>query len=173
MYFEEHGCKLLETEYKNSYSKMKYLCKCGREAITIWSRFSQGHRCRKCFNERHSEKMQNPNREIVRLNKTIAQRSNAMVRRVLKGFKNIKKSKCIDILGYSNLELKNHLQTHPNWVNIKDKKWSIDHIFPIKAFVEHGITDMKIINSLDNLQPLLLLENMSKGDKYCEKDFLK
>ena len=49
--------------------------------------------------------------------------------------------------------------------------WSIDHIFPIKAFVEHGITDMSIINSLDNLQPLLLSENISKSDKYCEKDF--
>ena len=28
-YFSEQGCELLETEYKNCMTKMRYRCKCG------------------------------------------------------------------------------------------------------------------------------------------------
>ena len=48
-----------------------------------------------------------------------------------------------------------------------------DHIFPMKAFVDNGIFDLRVINSLDNLQPLLLSENRSKSCSYSKEEFLK
>jgi len=36
----------------------------------------------------------------------------------------------------------------------------------LKAFVDYGILDVALANSLDNLQPLLGKENISKSAKY-------
>lgn len=47
-YFTEQGCELLETEYINSKTKMKYKCKCGDNSNIDWSHFKQGNRCMKC-----------------------------------------------------------------------------------------------------------------------------
>jgi hypothetical protein len=52
-------------------------------------------------------------------------------------------------------------------------EWHIDHIFPIKAFIDHGITDLSIINDLDNLRPLSKKENLSKNAKYDKDKFMK
>ena len=49
----------------------------------------------------------------------------------------------------------------------------MDHIFPIQAFVDYGIKDIKLINCLENLQPLNGKENCSKGDKYDVEKFEK
>lgn len=84
-----------------------------------------------------------------------------------------KKAKTFQMLGYTGKELKKHIESHPNWVVVKNKKWSLDHIFPIKAFVENGILDLRLINSLDNLQPMLLSENRVKSCSYSKKEFLK
>jgi hypothetical protein len=85
---------------------------------------------------------------------------------------NLKKNgKTYAILGYGVEELKRHIESHPNWKFVQNKNWSIDHIFPIKAFVDFGITDIRLINSLDNLSPVILNENMKKGAKYNKEDF--
>lgn len=92
-----------------------------------------------------------------------------------------KNQKAIKLLGYSVEELKNHIINHPNWASLSDGDWHIDHIFPIKAFVDYGISDIKIINSLDNLQPLSSRDNLSKNDyyetdkfeEYLQKKFFK
>ncbi len=49
-YFKDHGCKLLETEYKNNKTLMKYECNCGNKKINYISfgSFKQGRRCKKC-----------------------------------------------------------------------------------------------------------------------------
>jgi hypothetical protein len=47
-YFLNHKCKLLETEYKNNKSKMKYRCNCGNISTITFADFQGGHRCRKC-----------------------------------------------------------------------------------------------------------------------------
>ena len=52
------------------------------------------------------------------------------------------------------------------WDNHGRKGWHIDHIKPVKAFLDEGITDPAIINALDNLQPLWAHENLSKGARY-------
>ena len=47
-YFEEQGCELLEGEYKNSYTKMRYRCECGNISEICFSSFKKGRRCKKC-----------------------------------------------------------------------------------------------------------------------------
>jgi hypothetical protein len=74
----------------------------------------------------------------------------------------------IKLLGYSADDLKLHIENQftegMSWDN--HGEWHIDHIKPIKAFFNEGVTDPKIINSLSNLQPLWAKDNLSKGAKY-------
>tara|TARA_B110000285_G_scaffold157323_1_gene175491 strand:- start:96 stop:572 length:477 start_codon:yes stop_codon:yes gene_type:complete len=50
------------------------------------------------------------------------------------------------------------------WSNRKE--WHIDHIRPIKSFLDSGITDCDIINKASNLQPLWAKDNLEKAAKY-------
>lgn len=77
------------------------------------------------------------------------------------------------MIGYTRDDLWNHLKLDPlyeQWKNTKGE-YHIDHIIPVKAFVEHGVLDVKIINALENLQILSAFDNESKGDKYLEEDY--
>ena len=53
-YFKEQGCELLEKEYINNYTKMRYRCSCGNISEIIFSSFQQGNRCKKCANRKRS-----------------------------------------------------------------------------------------------------------------------
>jgi 5-methylcytosine-specific restriction endonuclease McrA len=54
-YFKENNCELLEIEYINNHTKMKYRCVCDNVDYINFSHFKQGHRCKKCKNKRISE----------------------------------------------------------------------------------------------------------------------
>lgn len=112
----------------------------------------------------------NPDREQIELNKKMKQVFGGLLHRVLNLTNQDKDKRSYEMLGYTQTELMEYL-------NIKTKKdlknKHIDHIFPVVAFIRIGITDPKIINALDNLQILSINENLSKGDKYNEVDFLK
>jgi len=75
-------------------------------------------------------------------------------------------------LGYTAKELKSHLQSRfENGMTWKNRgAWHIDHIKPIAQFIKEGIIDPAIINSLDNLQPLWAIDNLSKGSKYNQEE---
>ena len=63
-YFEDRGCKLLETEYIGANTKMRYICKCGREAKITFGHFYSGRRCWNCRNDKltgESNPWYNPN----------------------------------------------------------------------------------------------------------------
>jgi hypothetical protein len=77
------------------------------------------------------------------------------------------------LLGYSPRDLQEHIQNYPTWKLVKDGPWHLDHIFPVVAFVEHGIKDISVICSLDNLQPLFGHDNCSKNRKYDKQEFFK
>ena len=47
-FFKNEGCELLETEYINSATKMRYRCKCENESEIIFNNFQSGHKCAKC-----------------------------------------------------------------------------------------------------------------------------
>jgi len=56
-YFKEHKCLLLETEYKNARTKMRYECDCGNKKCKInFNSFKNGKRCNKCGIEKRSGK---------------------------------------------------------------------------------------------------------------------
>jgi hypothetical protein len=86
-----------------------------------------------------------------------------------------KEGKTIDLLGYSSIELKQHLELlftdGMSWCNYGE--WHIDHIKPVSSFDKD--TQINIVNALSNLQPLwgttrevngIIYEgNINKSDK--------
>ena len=68
----------------------------------------------------------------------------------------------IDLLGYSALDLKNHIekQFHDgmSWENYG--KWQIDHIKEVCTFDKN--TPQNVVNALTNLQPLWEKDNLQK-----------
>lgn len=179
-YFYENDCQLLD-KYVDANTPLKYKCSCGDIDRIRFSKFKQGQRCRSCKYKKISEKGKqrigsknprwNPDREYVALNKTIHIKFNSMISYFLSESKVRKDCKSEDFVGYTRKELKEHIINHPDWGKVKDKKWSIDHIFPVKAFLDHQILDPKIIHSLDNLRPMLLQLNIQKSGKYCKDKF--
>lgn len=46
--FKQKDCTLLETEYINNTTKIRYICKCGNESSITFCNFKAGHLCKKC-----------------------------------------------------------------------------------------------------------------------------
>lgn len=86
------------------------------------------------------------------------------LRRVLKVEKN---GRTESILGYSRVDLRNHIQKQflrgMTWEN--HGEWHIDHITPISIFLEQGIYDPRVINCLTNLKPVWASDNLKKHNK--------
>lgn len=77
-----------------------------------------------------------------------------------------KEGHTIDILGYSSLDLKNHIEglftIGMSWENYGE--WHIDHIKPIVLFDKD--TPMSIVNHLSNLRPLWSVTRIIDGITY-------
>ncbi len=143
--------------------------------MTRWNKFRKSQRCMQCFldsergDKHHSW---NPDRAAVELRRNLHIKSKHMLHHTLQATGKRKLARSADILGYTTEQLKKRLTSHPNWLSVKDGKWSIDHIFPVKAFLDHGITDLKLINCLENLQPMQWKDNLRKNGKYSLDEFL-
>ena len=46
--FTAHGCTLLEKEYVNANTPIRYICSCGHESKITYGNFSVGKRCMRC-----------------------------------------------------------------------------------------------------------------------------
>lgn len=114
----------------------------------------------------------NENREMVRHHKKNYKRRNPMIvftRATLERLeRHIDAGKYESIFGYSQKDFVKHIESQfkkgMNWKNRSE--WHIDHIKPIKAFMNEGITDVRVINALSNLQPLWAKDNLIKGANY-------
>jgi hypothetical protein len=88
-----------------------------------------------------------------------------MVRRMFDSIHANKILKTNEILGYSPLELKEHIERQfkegMTWSNYGE--WVIDHIIPISSAknLEEGIE----LSKLENLQPLWAVDNLIKGNR--------
>jgi hypothetical protein len=73
-------------------------------------------------------------------------------------------------LGYTRDDLRRHMEAlftdGMSWEN--HGEWEIDHIKPVKAFWDEGVTDPKIVNALSNLQPLWKSDNRKKSSKWVD-----
>lgn len=183
--FEAQGCQLLETEYANSKTLMKYICSCGRESAKNWNHFRISSKCVACQYDLISELMAGSgnhqwesDREKLFYNKLLTTNYRRTVHQVGRQLKHDRRigplleARLVDELGYNWDSLKQRIEAHPNWRDVKDGDWHLDHMFPVKAFLDHGITDVRIINGLSNLQPLSKHDNLSKSCKYDEDEFL-
>jgi hypothetical protein len=152
----------LNTAYVNAKIKLQLKCDKGHDCKINWNSFQQGKRCCTCFIE---EKWHKPeDRPFVLL-------CRSLLRNCLKKIRLKKDDKTEVMLGYDKIQLREHLGNYPNWNDIKDGDWHVDHIFPIKAFCDYKIKDTKLINCLENLRPLKGKENLRKAAKYNKKNF--
>lgn len=247
-FFETRECVLLEKEYVNCQTEMRYLCRCGRESKTTWNRFKhQASLCLDCGREKQSKNVTVPfstikqrvekskkyivlpierpytgrrtkftvqciecgnryqmhydrfcewagckhrkdgmnvpcqnshyrwisDRQLANNMKLFTKKCHSLLRNTLKASKQKKHSGTYQELGYGPSELIEHIKTLPNYNLLKGYKWHIDHIFPIKAFIDHNILDPSIINSLDNLCIRSPKDNCSKGARYDVSEFKK
>lgn len=173
--FKEAGCTLLE-DYQKSSIPMKYICSCGRESKISWNNFSKGRRCNSCGISKRSKENHycwNKDRKKHKDDLKFRQRCYKLVKMSLDATGRVKSKRTQELLGYSPAQLQEHITSHPNYKKLKGKSFHIDHIFPIKAFVDHNILDLSIINCLDNLRPLSGAENCGKNAKYDKKEFLE
>lgn len=107
---------------------------------------------------------------LRKLREAIHDCCSSMVRRVLKIKDEKKVRKTFDYLGYTKSEFVAHIEAQfsegMSWFNYGE--WHVDHIVPVAHFVRNDILDVRIINALDNLQPLWKIDNFRKGDKLPE-----
>lgn len=79
-----------------------------------------------------------------------------------------KSGKTIELLGCTPQELKLHLQSKfrdgMTWKN-HGKLWHIDHIYPLSKADLSNLKELKRVCHYSNLQPLLAVENMKKGNR--------
>lgn len=98
-------------------------------------------------------------------------------RNLLKNYLNRKYLKKNDstynLLGYSYIELREHLESlftsEMNWSNY-GTYWQIDHIIPISRFLKE--TPVDVVNSLINLRPLCKEDNNKKSNKIDDSSYL-
>ena len=102
------------------------------------------------------------------INIKIGNSARDILRRCLKYFGIKKNQKTFEVLGYDNFKLKQRIECQfkdgMSWENYGE--WHIDHKKPISKFNKN--TELRIINSLSNLQPLWAKDNLSKGNKFKE-----
>lgn len=88
-----------------------------------------------------------------------------LIRRAINTVNEEKIGRTIDLLGYSPLELKMHIESKfkegMTWDNFG--KWHIDHIIPIS--VAQDLEQALFLSKLENLQPLWADENLKKSNK--------
>lgn len=167
----------LEQDYKNVADRFKIQCNfCGNIYSKNLYFFKHWCGCRhnpksNCnIGEKHH--MWIEDRELKNNLEKIADKARKCVRNAFNNFKEGEKSDLtFNILGYSKQDLYKHIVSLPNWDSLKDTNWHLDHVFPIKAFIDYGVYDLKIINCLENLNILSQFENISKHSKYNKREF--
>jgi hypothetical protein len=177
----------LHTFENSTKGKLLLRCECGKEYERTWNYLKSGrgnNACVDCSKKQKFEKMSGSNhplwiqdREKVNFKLQYKKKIYSMLRRCYQKFNLKKENKSFDSLGYCQDDLGLHITNHPNYQNaIKNNQMQIDHIFPIQAFIDFGlcgIEHIKVINSLENLQPLDAFDNMSKNDKYDKEKFIE
>jgi hypothetical protein len=168
--FDATGLELLDAEYSNNATPMSYRCAtCGHVGAMAFKVVRRGGGCAKCAilnrtGSAHPRWIED--REEARLRKKIIEKCHSALKYCLMCLAKEKTCTTTESLGYSPEHLRQHLERFPGWQDLIKVEWHLDHIFPIIAFIEYGIGDVRIINSLGNLQPLPAKANLSKSGSY-------
>ncbi len=148
-YFKSQKCELLENEYINNHTKMKYRCSCGNISYTIWSNFKKGKRCSKCGKIK-SIKSARKNQEKL---------GNWIPLKKLNDWSLYKRN-------VHNLTKKNY-RKYKKIINSKNLprgrgEYHLDHKFSVYEGFKNNIAPY-IIANVNNLQMLSEFNNGSKG----------
>ncbi len=146
-YFKNQGCELLDV-YVNNSTKIKYKCKCSKISLISFNNFKSGCRCINC------------KKEILSISKCGKNNYNW-----------IKDRSKVETLQRIREKSITYTKKYRKINKIYGRHIHVDHIFPIKAFVENGIYDLDIINHISNLRVISSKENLSKKDKYNKNEF--
>jgi hypothetical protein len=149
----EKGKKTITKNQQNYYHQNKEKC---NELSRKW-------------NKEHSEFVKKYNKEFYKLRKIYDKDKIAWRTLLTNSLKRLGKKKeghTIDLLGYSSLELKNHLTSlfteGMSWDNYGE--WHIDHIKSVFEFDNN--TSPSIVNALSNLRPLWSTTRVINGVVY-------
>lgn len=92
-----------------------------------------------------------------------------LIRRLITGRK---PARSVELLGYSRDEFIAHIERQfapgMDW----GPDMHIDHKVPVSVFLDHGVTEPRVVNALANLQPLPALANQRKSDTYPRARFM-
>lgn len=171
---QQHGHQFVRAWIEKRKTRIEYVCKCGTQAKAYWTNFKKFPNCKKCGAAKISGDkchMYDPDREAVAMRKRFRKMCGQHIHRFMKATGQKKTKSTHLLLGYKPQDLQDHILNHPDMAALKDKEWHVDHIWPIQAFIDHGILDLQKINALSNLRPMAGPENLSKADKYDTKEF--
>ena len=171
--FEDNNCQLISKEYINASLHLEYICNCGNKSIITFANFQKGRRCAKCGLDKKSGSNNynwNPDRKEIARRTLFRKRCYGILYSTLKATGRKKKTKSKILLGYDYKKLREHIEGNWTWTKT-ESNWEIDHVFPIKAFIDYGINDLSLINTLENLQPLPQDENRIKHTAYDKDAF--
>lgn len=91
-----------------------------------------------------------------------------LVRRLLTGGK---RGRSADILGYTRDQFVEHIENQFEPGMEWEPDVHVDHIVPVAAFFDFGISEPRVVNALCNLRPLTASANRAKSDKYPRENF--
>ena len=156
---------------------MKTCAKCNQ--LKSFDQFSKHpktqyqHWCKACCSLHRKVRLQEPAYKALRnleireyhRNNVLSATKHTMRRLVRRTMKKTSASQAL--LGYSAQELKTHLENQflPGMTWENRSTWHIDHIIPVADFLNRGINNPNIVNSLSNLRPLWANDNLTKGAK--------
>lgn len=170
--FYNNGAKLLDESNRPLNDPFEFYCKCGRVGKKRWVLFKKKPCCAKCgkkdggfqVKERHYKWIEDRRRKEFQ--DKFREDCVSTMRRIVKNWDS---DYIIESVGYSGKDLKEHFLNHPDYT----EDFTVDHIFPISAFMEHNIFDFKLVNSLKNIRPLSRSDNCKKYNKYSKTDFYR
>jgi hypothetical protein len=173
---EDNSCKFIKSWIHKTRTRIKYICKCGREWEAYLCNFKRFPNCKKCGNLKVSGEncyMYDPDREAIKLRKRFRKMCGQYIKRFMDATSQRKTCHTHELLGYTPQQLQEHILNHPDYEALKNEEWHVDHIMPIQAFLDHDILDLKIINALENLRPMKGPDNISKADNYNKEKFVE
>lgn len=100
-------------------------------------------------------------------NKRVNRVFSNQLQRIMRKMKLRKGATAEQILGYTRLQLRQHLEAQfRDGMSWESGGFHVDHIKPVAAFIREGVTNPAVIHALDNLQVLTPRENLTKSDKF-------
>ena len=170
---------------RREHLALQTLCsECGKEYQKIAKALTCGPECSRLRRNRLMRGWKKNNRKSINRTKlnwhnakmssdpvyALNCRVRSQLRKCLKKRRIEKSQTTYGSLGFSPLQLRNHLESQfvegMSWDNMGE--WHIDHIRPIASFTFDSVNDpeFEACWALENLQPLWATDNLSKGAKW-------